>query len=267
MKTLTLSDGRTMAYREAGQGLPLVLLHGWSLSSAVFDEMKAGLARDFRVLAFDLRGHGCSSPGEGYGLTDFAADVRESLDLLSIPSAALLGWSLGGQVALRLAHEVPSLWTRLVLISTTPRFVSNSDWEGGLPEIQVRGMARKLSRQYPQTLQTFFEEQFVAGELDSGRLEEIAAFALPQGCAPHPEAALEALETLRTEDLRPLIANINLASLVIHGNEDRVTPIAAGRFLAEHLPHGGLWEAESAGHAPFLSRPHAVLAALREFLQ
>jgi len=266
MKTLTLSDGRTMAYREAGQGPPLVLLHGWSLSSAVFDELTAGLARDFRVLAFDLRGHGCSSPGEGYGLADFAADVRESLDLLSIPSAALLGWSLGGQVALRLAHEVPSLWTRLVLISTTPRFVSGSDWEGGLPEIQVRGMARKLSRQYQQTLQTFFEEQFVVGELDSGRLEEIAAFALPQERTPLPEAALEALETLKMEDLRPLIRHIDLPTLVIHGSEDRVTPVAAGRFLAEQLPHGVLREVESAGHAPFLSRPHTVLAVLREFL-
>jgi len=267
MKTLTLSDGRTMAYREAGQGPPLVLLHGWSLSSAVFDELTAGLARDFRVLAFDLRGHGCSSPGEGYRLADFAADVRESLDLLSIPSAALLGWSLGGQVALRLAHEVPSLWTRLVLISTTPRFVSGSDWEGGLPEIQVRGMARKLSRQYQQTLQTFFEEQFVDGELDSGRLEEIAAFALPQESTPLPEAALEALETLKMEDLRPLIRHIDLPTLVIHGSEDRVTPVAAGRFLAEQLPHGRLCEVSSTGHAPFLSRPHALLAALKRFLQ
>ncbi|WP_052464873.1 alpha/beta fold hydrolase [Geoalkalibacter subterraneus] len=267
MKTLMLSDGRTMAYREAGQGLPVVLLHGWSLSSAVFDELAAGLARDFRVLAFDLRGHGCSSPGEGYELADFSADIREALDLLSIKSAALLGWSLGGQVALRLAHEIPSFWTRLVLISTTPRFISGSDWEGGLSEIQVRGMARKLSRQYEQTLQTFFEEQFIAGELDSGCLEEIAAFAQPQECTPHPEAALEALETLKTEDLRLLVRNIDLPTLVIHGSEDLVTPLAAGRYLAEHLPHGRLWEVESVGHAPFLSRPHTVLAVLREFLQ
>lgn len=267
MKMLTLPDGRRLAYREAGHGPNLVLLHGWSLNSAVFSELTALLSQDFRTFAIDLTGHGFSDPDKGCDLACFAADVSVALDHLSPQPAAILGWSLGGQVALRLVCDNPQRCRRLVLMATTPRFVSGPDWDGGLPEIQVRGMARKLSRSYDKTLDDFFADQFTAGELSDRRLDEIVEFAVRASRRPQPETALAALETLRREDLRSIVPDISCPALVIHGREDRVTPVNAGRFLAEHLPQGYLWEMENTGHAPFLSHPQSVAATVQQFLQ
>ena len=99
-----LKDGRKLAYREAGSGDALVLLHGWSMSSAVFTEAFPFFQDRFRVLAPDLRGHGDSDPGPGYSLDALAGDLSEWLQGLRLCDIRLLGWSLGGQIALTLAQ-------------------------------------------------------------------------------------------------------------------------------------------------------------------
>ena len=95
MQRQMLLDGRLFAWRELGVGQPLVLLHGWSMSSAVFNEALDRLATHFRVLAPDLRGHGHSAPGPDYALSSLAADVSAWCDALQVGPVNPPGWSLG----------------------------------------------------------------------------------------------------------------------------------------------------------------------------
>ena len=267
MRNWLLDDNRRLAYRETGTGRPLVLLHGWSMSSAVFTETLPALADHFRVLAPDLRGHGLSEGGSGYALDDLADDLRMWLEGLKIDSFDLLGWSLGGQVALRLASQLGPRVRRLLLVAATPCFVAGEGWTAGLPAGQVKAMARGLRRRYQETLEDFFHRQFVAGEISAERLRQIKAFAAPVigDRIPAAEPILAALETLQTTDLRRELKELQVPTMVVHGEGDDIIPCEAGRYLATNLPHGSFFGLPDTGHAPFLTRPEQCCNLLREF--
>ncbi|MBE0595824.1 MAG: alpha/beta fold hydrolase [Desulfuromonadales bacterium] len=268
MKFFSLPGGRRLAWREAGVGRPLVLLHGWSMSSAVFTEALEHLSADFRVLAPDLRGHGDSEGGEGYLLTDFAADLARWLQGLELEDVGAVGWSLGGQVLLELlGTPAAERITRIVLVGSTPRFAAAADWSAGLPELQVRAMARDLRRGYLKAMVEFFALQFAGEELPPRRRQRIVEFAVRQGKLPEPPVALAALETLRVADQRQSLAAIAQPVLVVQGGLDRIVAPAAGEWLATRLAQGRLALLPLAGHAPFLSRPEEVFTLWRDFLR
>ncbi len=266
MKSLLLAAGHRLAWRETGSGRPLVLLHGWSMSSAVFAEMLPLLGTGRLVLAPDLRGHGVSGQAAGYGLEDFAADLAEWLLTCGHAEIDLLGWSLGGQVAIRLAFAGKIRVRRLILVATTPRFVAAPDWPHGLPEGQVRVMARDLRRAYLKAQGDFFRLQFAGEAIPAQRLKEIIGFAVRDGALPAPEVALAALETLRRGDLRSELPLLAVPVLVQQGDGDRITLPGAAAALSTACPDSRLSLQPGLGHAPFLSTPQASAALWREFL-
>lgn len=265
MHTLTLADGRTLAYRDSGRGPTLVLLHGWAMSSAVFSEMIAGLAGSHRVLAPDLRGHGFSSDATGFGLDVCAADIVEWLDALKIERFMLGGWSLGGQISVRLAKRIAQRIERLLLMAATPKFTLGEDWTHGLPKTQVRSLKRNVQRAPEKTFGDFFAQQFCQDEMSPQRYREIIAFAVRPGRLPTLATALAGLDTLQAADVREDVTTIGCPTLVVHGCEDPITPIGAGRFLASAMPAARLCELPRTGHAPFLSRPEAIVPLCRDF--
>ena len=267
MKEWRLADGRVISYRQAGSGPPLVLLHGWAMSSAVFSEALQALSNEFCVFAPDLPGHGQSSAGVDYGLNSLAGDLASWMEGLKLNGVCLLGWSLGGQIALRLAALATQRIRRLLLVATTPRFVAEEEWPHGLPNGQVRLMARGLQRRYTRTLDDFFDQQFAKQELSAQRRQWLNENLSPSVIPPQAEAALAALETLRTSDLRLQLADLKVTTLVMHGAEDTIVPLGAGRYLADALPEANFEPLAKAGHAPFLSCPEEVFQLWREFCQ
>ncbi|MFA5516884.1 MAG: alpha/beta fold hydrolase [Desulfuromonadales bacterium] len=267
MRQFVLADGRRLHYREAGHGQPLILLHGWAMSSAVFTEALTELADEFHVLAPDLRGHGASEGADGYAFADFAADIGEWLDGLDLRQAAVVGWSMGGQVLLELFAAQRARLAKVVLMGSTPRFTAGGDWAAALPVGQVRAMARDLKNNYLKTMGDFFALQFAGEAVERQRYRQIVDFAVHAGRLPEPAVALAALESLRRADLREKAGAIDCPALVVHGALDRITLPAAGRWLADHLPQARREILPEVGHAPFLTRPAQVFGLWREFLR
>ena len=267
MTYFPLADGRRLAVVSRGGGAPLVLLHGWSMSAAVFTELLDPLGVERLVLAPDLPGHGASDPGPAYDPAALAGDLEEWLLGTGHREIDLIGWSLGGQVALELARSARLRVRRLVLVATTPRFVASSDWPHGLPPGQVRAMARDLRRDYPATLEAFFQLQFAAEQLPRERWQSLLDQTFQPASRPIPEVALAALEALRVGDLRGRLANVTCPTLVHQGEFDRITVPTAAAVLAAGLPSARLRFMDGVGHAPFLSRPGETLQLWREFLQ
>lgn len=264
MNSFRFADGRRLAWREAGTGPPLLLLHGWCFSSQVFAEALAAFSADYRVLAPDLPGHGAADPATDYGFAALAAELREWLAALSLDRIRLLGWSLGGQVALELAAALPpEQVARLLLVAVTPRFCAAADWPHGLPEGQVRALERQLHRDYPAALKDFRERMLVGEELPPARRQRIAALSGPP---PAPAAALATLAALRREDQRRCLAAVDCPTLVQHGELDAIALPGAARALAEAIPGARLERLPGIAHAPFLSRSDEVFAQWRTFL-
>lgn len=259
-------DGRQLTWYETGQGQPLVLLHGWAMSAAVFSEIAPLLSPYFRLLVPDLPGHGHSSPPRGNMLDGIAADLAAWLAATEKNPVTLVGWSLGGMLALEVAHQNKLLVDRLVLTATTPRFTQSEDWAYALPSVQVRALARNLDRRFEATLGDFFSLAFAGECLSTERLRAIRSFAVRQSPLPDRDAVLGLLHLLAALDQRTILSEIHQPALVLHGDLDQIAPVAAGRSLAEMLPQGSFSGFPDVGHAPFLSQPQETVIKIREFL-
>jgi len=255
MRHLLLPDGRNFAWRESGSGSPLILIHGWGSSSAIFNELMAQLPAQ-HTLAPDLPGYGASTPAAKVDLPALADDFISWFNAQELETVTLLGWSLGGMLAQELASRFPQRITRLILVATTPRFVTAPDWQHGLTDTTVRALARDFRRAPVPTLESFWRLQFQGNEtIPSPLLPEV-----------EPATALGGLELLRQLDLRRQLCEITMPTLVLHGSDDVIIPVGAGRYLAATLPQAKLLEINACGHAPFRSAVVPVSAAIRQFL-
>jgi len=246
-----------------GRGPDLVLLHGWALHGGMWGPWLTELAGYARLHLVDLPGHGHSPwSGDLKGLPDLARAVRPHVP----GGAALLGWSLGGMIALELARQDPGLVRALILLATTPKFVASEDWEHGLQPAVLDGFASGLASDHRGTVQNFLALQTRGDERSLETLRLLRRNLDAHG--PPDQRALEAgLEILRRADLRDALPALALPALVIAGDHDRLTPAGAGRALAASLPLARYCEIPRSGHAPFLSHGPEVLREILGFLR
>jgi pimeloyl-[acyl-carrier protein] methyl ester esterase len=179
--------------------------------------------------------------------------------------AAVLGWSLGGMLALELARRHPRHLRALALVATTPRFLAGPDWDHGMQPGVLAEFAAGLAQDYRRTVQNFLSLQTRGDENALETLRQLRARLSSHG-EPDPAALAAGLAILRDADLREDLARIALPALVIAGEHDRLTPPGAGRELAMRLPSARFVLVPRCGHAPFLSHPGPVSAEVRGFL-
>lgn len=239
----------------------IALVHGWGMNARVFDALAARLAADFDVHALDLPGHGGRPEGAYPGLESWALDVLDRLP----PRCTLLGWSLGGQVAMRVALDHPERIERLVLLATTPRFVASDDWPHGIALDDLQAFGADLLRDPRATLLRFLSLQ-TRGAADPRRL----LARLRTVVAEAPEVDRRSLETgldlLAGTDLRVDARRIAAPTLILHGALDRLTPVGAGTWLASTLPAAREVVYARAAHAPHLSHVDEVAADIGQFV-
>jgi pimeloyl-[acyl-carrier protein] methyl ester esterase len=243
-----------------GSGRPLVFWHGWGLNLRVFDRLRTALAREHRVIAVDLPGHGHS---------DWSEDENAELQLqrlsATVPDGAtLIGWSLGGQMAIRYAARQHDRLRALILLHSTPRFVRAPDWPAGLdPEILAR-FAADLQHDPVRTVSDFLELQ-TRGSSAAANTMDALQHALSHHGTARPSALQAGMRILMEGDLRAEAAQLRLPTLVVGGQHDRITPPAASRALLQLIPGARYLELRRAGHVSFLSHESELLAALRTF--
>jgi pimeloyl-[acyl-carrier protein] methyl ester esterase len=243
-------------------GLPLVCLHGWGLNLRVFDALAEDLGAGREVQAIDLPGHG-ASPWDAA-----AADLEGQAARIAavLPErCVLLGWSLGGQLALEIARRWPQRLDRLVLVATTPRFVADAQWAAGMAPAVMARFSAQLASDWHATVEEFLHLQ-VRGSRDATAALAGLQRALREHGQAQPQALAAGLGILRDADLRAAAAGIPIDTLVVSGQHDRITPPAASEWLAAVLPRARHVQLPRAGHAPFLSHAPDFNAALAGFL-
>jgi pimeloyl-[acyl-carrier protein] methyl ester esterase len=249
-----------------GQGPDLVLLHGWGLNLRVWDGLTRELSQSFRVIAVDLPGHGRSAWNpKARTPAEQAWQVHATLASIS-DRYSLLGWSMGGQIAIDLAAAMPGSVERVVLVATTPRFEASEDWPHGMPVASLEKLATQLRTNYKRTVSEFLELQVRGSAASDKVLAELHSSLFSHGEA-HPKSLVAGLDTLKNSDLRSMLSLVRAPTLVIAGQYDRVTQPAASRALADALPNARYVEFRRAAHAPFLSHTAEFAALVSEFLR
>jgi pimeloyl-[acyl-carrier protein] methyl ester esterase len=252
-----------LSIESAGNGAPVVLLHGWALHAGTWGSLFPRLAQKRRVHAVDLPGHGRSAP-----MSPFTLDaVVEALDaaFAAAPSLTVFGWSLGGQLALRWAALRPARIARLVLVCTSPRFVAAPDWPHAMAEATLQRFGDELAVAWKLTVQRFLALQVHGSEHGRAALATLRHELFARG-EPSREMLGEALAVLASTDLRTGIANVAQPTLVVSGERDVLTPPGAGRWLSGRMPNARYVGIDGAAHAPFLSHPDAFAGAVEAFL-
>jgi len=240
-----------------GAGPDLVLLHGWAMHSDIWDGVCDQLAGHFRLHLVDLPGHGGSAACETATLQCMVEKVAEVLP----DDCTICGWSLGGQVSIELALQLPLRVKKLILVSTTPCFINHRDWQWGMDEEMLQLFIKNLKRDYVTTLDRFLSLQ-VKGSIDT-----TAVLAKLKASFSHDrelnETSLQAgLQILLTTDLRNKIEEISQSVVLIHGENDIITHPSAARWMHQKLPSSELLMLSNCGHAPFLSHPDQFITKL-----
>ena len=238
---------------------PVVFLHGAMSDSRAWAgqaERLSAAGREVRNL--DLPGHG-SRAGEGdpRDLASLAAGVRQAVDERG--RSIIVGWSLGAAVAMRLALDGAAV-SGLVLVGATPQAVADDAFPHALPAAAARQRNQGLRTAYAATARLFAKQVAPNDEAARGLVEAMAL-----DCPP--ETARAVFDAAWTDGLTGELDRLTVPAVLIHGEADRVVPIAAARYLERTLPASrGLRVLEQGDHAPQLSDPDLFAGALDDAL-
>ena len=262
------SKGEPLWYEERGGGCPVVFVHGWCMSSAVWKYQFDGLAGSYRLLAPDLRGHGRSSAVSGsFDFAGFAHDLAELLQQLNLTKVVLVGWSMGAQIALQACAEVSDRLAGIVLVSATPCFTSSADFPYGLAAKEAGGMRLKVERNTRRALDGFYTRIFSAGEVENQLVSAEIMALLASIPPPETSAVLAALDSLARTDLRHLLPCLHVPTLILNGSHDRICLPQASAYLKEHIDGAEQFVFQGSGHAPFLTQSGTFNAELVRFIR
>lgn len=258
-------------WREAGNGQPLLLLHGWSVSSEVFDGQRALALRGYRVIAPDHAGHGLSATLRPSGATiaGLAADVAALMRHLALDNTVVVGWSMGAMVAWELMRSQPDLPIAMIgSIDMTPRLVTSPDWPHGLhghyDMAQAAQMATRIRQRWESLMAPVAAGLWAAGsQPDTAQTRDV--MRMMRQCAPGTLAAL--WEDMARQDFRVLLQAARWPLFHVYGERSRLYAPDVGRATLALHPAAQVATIPGTGHAPHLERPDAFNAALLKLLQ
>ena len=242
VQTMALPGGVTVEYvdRGARTGTPIVFLHGVTDSWRSFEGVLAQLPASVRALAISQRGHGRSSQPKDYRLKDFAADVRALLDALEIPSAVIVGHSMGAMVAQRFALDYPGRTSKLVLMGS----FANMRASAAVNELWRDAIGPMRDPVDPVFVRAF-QEGTVVRPTPAGFIDMAVRESLRVPARVWRSAFAEFLRTDYTNDL----SRLTVPTLIVWGDRDNVVPPAATDALRAAIPGAQLVVYPGAGHA------------------
>jgi len=261
MSYFMTKSGIRLRYEVKGEGRPILFLHGWGMSSRVWKYQVEHLSKKFKTVTLDLRGHGGSSPSDDYSFDTLAGDVKEFIEGLSLGPVSLVGWSMGGSVAIMVANKFPEIVSTLALVNTTPKFVASDGFPHGQPEAMLRRLERQIDRDLNKAMVEFCSLMFEQEGITEEVWETVA-----QKEWPSKETLKGYLKTLADTDLRGEVGKISHPTMIMHGMLDRISFHEAAVFMADRIKMVRLETHHDEGHAPFLTRPEWFNTELEGFL-
>jgi pimeloyl-ACP methyl ester carboxylesterase len=258
----TASDGTRIAYRDEGEGVPLVLLHGLMAHGGFF-RAQAALAADFRVIAIDLRGHGASArAGERPTVEQLAGDVSALAEALGLERAIGVGWSLGATVLWHvLAGPAARRFAGAVVVDMTARVRNDEEWDLGLSPEACEARSNAIRDDFPAFAATAGQGIFA----QPAAQREMAEWASLEFARNDAEAIGSVWASLVRQDVRALLRKIEHPTLIVHGGKSRLYGDDTADHLVAALPQARAVRFDRSGHAPHLEEPLLFNQTIKDF--
>ncbi len=289
VKELELARGETISYREAGQGeKTLVLIHG-NQSSSIFFRDLMGQLEGLKIYAVDLAGFGDSSYNRRHNsLGDWAQDLEDFMEELGLENAIVVGWSLGGGVAMELAANYPKRVGHLVLLASVSvkgfplyRYGKNNNpiltepiykrEDIAQDPVLIKPVLKAFEDQNRQLFKTAWKMTiFNIREPEEEVFEEYITAILKERCFLDASVALAQFNITKEDQVvkgSGAIDRIDMPVTWIHGDKDLVVPVAFGIDSMKYFKHGSFKLIKNAGHAMFLDRPEEFRKLLEDIIK
>jgi non-heme chloroperoxidase len=271
MSTITTRDGTEIYYKDWGEGPVVTLSHGWPLSADAWDGQMLFLAQNgFRAIAHDRRGHGRSSqPSAGNDMDTYADDLAALIEALDLHDLVVVGHSTGGgEVARYIGRHGTSRVAKAVLISAVPPGLIKSEANpGGLPMEAVDGLLAGLAADraqfYADLAIQFYGANRPDANVSQGVLDQLWRWSMQSGLKNSYECVTSLGESDFTRDLE----RFDIPTLLIHGEDDQVVPVANSRRSATIIKDVTALYYPAAPHGLTATHQDQVNADLLAFLQ
>lgn len=272
MPTITVKDGTQIYYKDWGKGQPVVFSHGWPLDADAWEDQMFFLAgRGYRCIAHDRRGHGRSSqPWDGNDMDTYADDLAALVEALDLHDAVHVGHSTGGgEVARYIGRHGSKRVAKAVLIGAVPPIMLQSPANPGGTPVKVfddqRASVQADRSQFFQDLSAPFYGANRAGAKVSQGLRD--SFWM-QGMLCGLKAAYDCIKAFSETDFTEDLKKIDVPTLILHGDDDQIVPIADSAFLSAKLVKGATLKIiPGAPHGMCSTHKDQINAELLSFLQ
>lgn len=244
----------------SGSGPDLVLLHGWAMNSSIWDLILPQLETNFRVTCVDLPGHGKSDFNGEWTLDD----VVDALANVLPKTCRVLGWSLGGMLALRLTSKYPKQVERLILLASSAKFTQSDDWLHAQPASVLQQFTKQLDDKPTVTIKRFLSLQ-TQGLEQVAELNRLLRGVISNENFPQIAGLKSGLAILETANLRADLSELACPVLQILGENDQLIPVAVAEDSMQLNASLQQCIIKEAAHTPFLSHPGKTLCAIKEF--
>lgn len=270
MSYVTTNDGTRLYFKDWGEGRPVVMMHGWPLSSDTFDDLSMALAdHGFRAIAYDRRGFGRSQqPWDGYTYDTLADDLAAVLEHTGARDVTLLGFSMGGgEVARYLSrHGAANVKQAILIASIVPYMLKTPDNPHGTDQAAFEKIGAAIKGDRAKFWSSFFKAFY--GVATNPVSDEVLEWSRAQSMRASLKATLACAAAFGTTDLRPDLKAFTMPTLIIHGTDDQTVPIdASARAAAAGIANSTLIEYEGAPHGLFASHKARLIEDVLKFVK
>ena len=270
--TTSAAPSTSLFYEDLGSGPPIVLIHGWPLSHRMWEgQVNALLAACYRCIAYDRRGFGDSGrPDAGYDYDTFASDLNDLLTSLELNEVTLAGFSMGGgEVARYIGRYGTSRVSKAMLIgAVTPFLLQTSDNPEGVEGRVFDDMVAAVTADRIGFLESFMQDFFNWKPGSGTPSDDVVAFSKSLAWPASPIGTRQCIVAFGQTDFRGDLASIDVPTLVIHGDKDRIVPLeVSGARAAAMIAGATLVVIKGAPHGLNATHGAALNAAMLDFLK
>jgi non-heme chloroperoxidase len=251
---------------DAGEGRPVVLIHGWPLSNEMYKyQYHALIKNNFRAIGITLRGFGKSDkPNGNYDYNIHALDIKTVLSTLDIKDAVLVGFSMGGSIAIRYVSKYNGAHvSKLALCgAAAPLWTQRDDFKYNLPKSEVDDIIELSYKNRPKFLSDFAK---IFSATETSLNESIGSWLNGICLSASSYATAQCLIALRDTDLRSDLEKISIPTLIMHGKKDKICSFDLAGQMKLGLPNSNLVIFEKSGHSMFLDETDKFNSELIKF--
>ena len=272
MNFITTTDKTKLYVKDWGAGRPVILLHGWPLSSDSWDDQAMAIAdAGFRAISYDRRGFGRSSqPWTGYDYDTLADDLAAVIEQTGAQDAVLAGFSTGGgEVARYMSrHGGKSVSKAILVSSVVPYMLKTSDNPEGTEQAVFDEMAQGMKADRAKFFAAFFKDFFGVGLTSHPTSNEVLEWARSVSMQASLKATLASAKSFASTDFRGDLPAFKVPTLIIHGVDDKIVPIdAAGRAAGRAITQATLIEYDGAPHGLQATHKDQLTKDMLEFIR